>query len=78
MFEYGDLGDTFYIILTGDISIMVPNLEFDPENPEMHEDRDFGLVFSETWVLGPGDCFGELALLKKQPRAATVICKTES
>ena len=48
MFEYGDLGDTFYIILTGDISIMVPNLEFDPENPEMHEDRDFGLVFSET------------------------------
>jgi CRP-like cAMP-binding protein len=32
----------------------------------------------EVMQLGPGECFGELALIKTQRRAASVICKENS
>jgi CRP-like cAMP-binding protein len=36
-----------------------------------------GQYFEEVSVLGPGDVFGELAILSEKPRAATVQAKTK-
>ncbi|KAK3260399.1 hypothetical protein CYMTET_30642 [Cymbomonas tetramitiformis] len=61
----GDMGDTFYIVLFGAVSIWSGKaLEDDQGNV------DYGLHFCNR---ATGDAFGELALIKKQPRAATVI-----
>ena len=52
----GAEGDKFYIIREGDVEVF-----------KQKDGKEEFLV-----KLGPGDLFGELALLKKEPRAATV------
>lgn len=65
VFHKGDIGSKFYIILEGSCSVLVPGQE---------EGQD---TMQEIGVCHKGDCFGELALLKKQPRTATVQCRSD-
>jgi ATP-binding cassette, subfamily B, bacterial len=58
VFEQGDNGDKFYIIVRGRFRVIRDNLEIA--------------------TLEDGDCFGEIALIKNQPRNATVRALGES
>lgn len=63
IFRRGDPGDSFYVVQSGAVEARVPWL----------------LGLSKTvGRMGPGDFFGELALLFKQPRAATAVCARKS
>lgn len=56
----GEPGDAFYIVYDGAVSVCV---------------RQY-LFFSKALKrLGPGDFFGEMALLSNDPRSASVICE---
>jgi CRP-like cAMP-binding protein len=71
VFEYGDAGNTFYIVMDGRVGVEAPvNMDSQeaPENP-----KDMPLV--EVMTIGNGGSFGELALLKEAPRFASVVCK---
>lgn len=57
----GDIGENFYIIESGSVSIVCP----DQNGAER-----------EIAVLNKGDYFGELALINDKPRSATVVAKT--
>ena len=59
----GDIGDTFYMISEGEASAF-KKFDDGDENKEVYQYK-------------PGDYFGELALLKNEPRAASVIAKTD-
>jgi len=52
----GEIGEKFYIIRSGKVEVII----------EKDGQRDV------VGQLGPGDFFGELALLRKEPRAATI------
>lgn len=57
--EKDDDGDAFFIIYSGGVEVTKP-----------------GLLGFEKLItrLGPGEFFGELALLLRQPRSASVVC----
>lgn len=57
IFYQGDLGDTFYVILSGQVKVSVTS----PEGQE-----------AILVVLDAGEGFGEFALLDDQPRSATI------
>ena len=57
--EFGKVGHEFYIVLSGSAEISVPS---------SRQDGSFAVVKS----IGPGDSFGEQALMTGKPRAATV------
>ncbi|HET9795073.1 MAG TPA: mechanosensitive ion channel family protein [Thermoanaerobaculia bacterium] len=59
--EQGDVADSLFVVETGDLSVLV-----------RHGDG----TTVEVGTLGPGDAFGEMALLTGEPRAATVKAKT--
>lgn len=58
VFHQGDLGDRVYIVRRGRAEVS--------SNTE-HGEETLGVV-------GPGECFGEMAILGKRPRNATVRC----
>ncbi len=60
IFHKGDFGSTFHIINTGGVRLSIPS-------------EEGGDVFLTD--LGPGDFFGELALLDERPRSATATAK---
>lgn len=61
--KQGEGGDVFYMISEGEA---VARKVFEETNEE-----------KEVMHYKPGDYFGELALLKNEPRAASVVAKTE-
>lgn len=56
LFRAGDTGSAFFVIQDGDVTISMPS----PTGQEI-----------TLALLGPGDSFGELALLDEEPRSAT-------
>jgi len=59
IFHQGDPGDSLYVIESGSVKIVLP----DPEGQE-------GAIIA---TLGPGDFFGELALLDGEEHSATAV-----
>ena len=57
VFHMGEMGDTFYMIETGEVEVLAPDVEGAPN------------VLNR---LGSGDFFGEIALLRAVPRTATI------
>lgn len=58
VFQEGDLGEVLYIILSGRVKVLLTG----------KDGQEFILSF-----LGPGNFFGEMAILDSAPRSATVI-----
>jgi CRP/FNR family transcriptional regulator/CRP/FNR family cyclic AMP-dependent transcriptional regulator len=58
IFHQGDPGDTMHLVRSGRIKIVVPS-----------ESGDEAVLA----ILGPGDCFGELAVIDGGPRSASVV-----
>jgi len=58
----GEVGDRFFIVRSGALEVL---------KREGDDDRVVG-------YLGPGECFGELALLTGAPRAASVVARSDS
>jgi CRP-like cAMP-binding protein len=61
--HHGDPGDKFYIIIEGEAEVQIPGP--DSKKP-----------FIKIADLNSGQSFGELALLKGQPRMASIYCRT--
>lgn len=57
VFHMGEMGDTFYILESGEVEVLAPDL------------RGQQAVINR---LGPGEFFGEIALLRAVPRTATI------
>jgi len=62
IFRQGDIGDRLYVIAKGEVEVV----REDPEKGETVLAR-----------LGPGEYFGEMALLSKAPRNATIRAVTD-
>ena len=58
--EAGDAGGSLFVIVEGSVQVLYPGHETDVQ----------------LAVLGPGDFFGEMALLNAKPRSATVRART--
>jgi CRP-like cAMP-binding protein len=58
IFHMGEMGDTFYVIEAGEVEVLAPDMGGQPS----------GVINR----LGPGEFFGEIALLRAIPRTATI------
>ena len=58
IFQEGDPGDAFYVVMYGQVSIQATKNEKTIEIAKMN----------------PGQYFGEVALVRDTPRTATVVC----
>ncbi len=67
IFRKGDLGDSLYIILCGEAEV----IDETPSNSDEHVSGDH---VKRLATLGPGEYFGEIALLKNKTRSAAVRC----
>ncbi len=63
VFEQGESGDTLYFVTEGQVEV---RLRKSPKQPERTQ------VF-----LGRGQLIGEMALLDKGPRSATILCSRD-
>ncbi len=60
IFNEGELGRTMYVLVEGEVEVLRSN----------HDGEAISIV-----RLGPGECFGEMALIELQPRSATVLVR---
>jgi NADH dehydrogenase len=60
VFDEGDAGDSLYMILSGEVEVV----------------KAFDDGPATVGVLGPGEYFGEMALLGRHPRGATIRART--
>lgn len=65
IFKEGSYGSMFYIILKGSVLLYKQTHNADNQSHSMELLK----------ILNEGSSFGELALIEKRPRAATLICK---
>ena len=63
IFKEGDVGDGLYVVAEGRVQISVLIGETEPQ-----------VLFQ----MGPGEVFGEMAVLESKPRSAAAIAKTEA
>jgi CRP-like cAMP-binding protein len=71
VFEEGSPGDSLYFVSSGNV-VIAKKLRSD-------EDPSDGIARKDLAVLGPGDCFGEMALLEAdQPRSADALARGET
>ena len=66
IFKQGDIGNKYYILLSGQVTIEITVSE------SGHHTR------TEIMTYTPGSSFGELALDSSKPRSASAFCKTPS
>ena len=79
IFELGSAGYKFYIILKGSVGVFVNIPKIVEENNEKGEIvKRMEAPLTDVKTLNTGDSFGELALIDNKPRAATIICKSDS
>lgn len=67
VFQQGDLGSKFYVVLEGEVDVIVTM-----------DDGSGNEVANEVGKCSAGDAFGELALLTNKPRAASIYCTLDS
>jgi CRP/FNR family transcriptional regulator, cyclic AMP receptor protein len=63
IFEEGSIGDTMFLLATGQVSI---------------EKRVEAGGFAELALLGSGDVLGEMALIERLPRSARAVARTDT
>src|SRR5215216_1496135 len=61
LIKQGELGDSAYVVISGDFEVQ----------------KQTGQSLIKIDVRNPGDVVGEMALLSRAPRSATVIAKTD-
>lgn len=59
VFRQGDAGDAFHIVRSGKVEVRL---------------RRLAVLSKTVATLGPGQFFGEIALISSEPRTATVVC----
>lgn len=60
IFKAGDSGDAIYLIIKGEVEVLVPSADKDDD------------CWDALVVLGPGELFGEMALIEDMKRSATL------
>lgn len=64
VFNSGDYGHTFYVIISGSVAVLKP------------EGKQDGVgIYTELALLRAGDSFGELALISSEQRAGSAVCR---
>ena len=84
VFEEGDTGDSLFMILSGQVEVLKrfeaePNADPDAEpnaDPDAEPDAAQHAEPQVVNTLGPGEYFGEMALLGRSPRSATTRALT--
>ena len=75
---YGDVGDRFYLIREGEVTVRRPSMGDEERNVDQPAQSQFNDTFSEVARLTEGDFFGETALITGDTRNAHVDAVTDT
>lgn len=86
VFEFGSFGELFYIILSGEVAVFIPDKESGEQHrkrsvfavTQLMQDLDEQIKFIEITRIGAGKSFGELALESGGTRSARIVCSQDS